>query len=399
MNNENTNERGDIEHTNTQSAGANGQSSGDAVGGISADGERVEEETKREGLHTSAGEADGQDANAALIWGFAESWNVGLEDAPQRVLEVRDHLWASELYAAPIDVYLKMRATPVSNPPNARSLRKFEAAHLVEWIVGMVLKRAGILQGTELRAEHQYNGLLKVTGRMDKLAGGKPDFEKVKADLEALEIPEGFIRSAEHIVNTLQKKYPNGLANKPIEIKSVSSFAMDAMERKNISIKRHRVQLYHYLISGGYPWGLLVYICRDDNRMAEFHVSLNSKVKDEYKERIELLTKFHRETTPPPKEPLLVWDEDFGKFSKNFNVEYSSYLTMLYGFEAPRDYSEIWGKKAVSWNRTLTRLAKGDKITPLNLTVLEEMRANGYEPEVLAKSIPLDAPEEEVTKE
>lgn len=354
--------------------------------------------TQKGGVRGAEEQAEGTTKveSGSLEWGFTGIWNSSLEEATQRPLEKRDHLWAGELYSAPVDVWLKMRAEPYTNPPNARSLRKFEAGHLMEWIVSMILRRAGILRGEEIRAEHQYQGLLKVTGRMDKLGGGKPDYEAAKRELAVLELPEGFQRAAEKIITTLAMKYPNGLGDKPIEIKSVSSFGMDSMEKKGISIKRHRVQLYHYLKSSGYTHGLLVYICRDDMRMAEFQVLLDSPVEAEYRERIELLTKFHGETARPGNDPLLIWEEDFGKFSKNLNVEYSPYLQKLYGFETPRDYSEIWGKKASNWNRVLKRVKEGAKMTPLNETVLEEMRTEGYDPIALSAKMPDDPPEEEV---
>ena len=394
MNDENDKGNG-AEDTATPSAGANEQSDSRAVGNEREGCLLLDKSAEEVGTHDSKVKTGGANADKpSTEWGIASAWTASFDDAEPRVLEKRDYLWASELYSAPIDVWLKMRAEPYTNPPNTRSLMKFESAHLVEWVIGLILRRAGILKGEEVRCEYQYPDLLKVTGRMDKLAGGTPNYEYAKSELLALNLPEGFMRGMEKIITTLQAKYPNGLAEKPIEIKSVSSFAMDSMENKKVSIKRHRVQLYHYLISGGYKNGMLVYYCRDDSRMMEFNVALDSPVEKEYRERIELLTRFHGETEAPPKEKMIVWDEDSGKMSKNFNIEYSNYLTKLYGFEKPRDYSEIWGKKATSWNRVLGRVKSASKMTPLNLAVLEEIKDAGYNPNELISQMP-DKPVEE----
>lgn len=397
-NNENDKGNG-AENTRPSETGYEQSTSGAGIGDKREDNMLLGGEIEEGRLRNPEESPEGSDTDksSTVDYGIFQAWSAGLASVPQRPLEVRDYLWASELYGAPIDVYLKMRATPYTNPPNERSLMKFEAAHLVEWIIGMILRRAGILKGEEVRCEYQYPGLLKVTGRMDKLMGGLPNYDSARQELTALGLPEGFISASERVIESLRAKYPNGLPDMPMEIKSVSSFAMDSMESKKVSIKRHRVQLYHYLISGGYKLGKLVYYCRDDARVIEFTIALDSPVEKEYRERIELLTKFHGETEQPPKEQMLVWEE-FGKFSKNFNIEYSNYLTSLYGFETPRDYSEVWAKKATTWNTTLNRLKTGKKMTPLNEERLTEIRAEGYNVEELIAQMPDKPVEEEVAE-
>ena len=63
---------------------------------------------------------------------MAEVWNTALEDQEKRQVKPREKLWASELGGATIDLYLKLKGTELSNPPNARSLRKFEAGNIFE---------------------------------------------------------------------------------------------------------------------------------------------------------------------------------------------------------------------------------------------------------------------------
>ena len=133
-------------------------------------------------------------------WGLAEVWNKSLEKMEVRDPEPRSHLWASELGKAPIDLYLKLKGVKPSNPPNARSMRKFEAGNVFEWIVSLILKRAGVLKEQQHWCSHQYPGLMKVTGKADFIAGGTPDYVKWKKELEILELPNVFVRATENLI-------------------------------------------------------------------------------------------------------------------------------------------------------------------------------------------------------
>jgi len=106
-------------------------------------------------------------------WSFTQVWNKAIELPQDRELVKRDYLWASELGKPLADVWLKMNAEPETNPPNARSLRKFEAGNLWEWVVKIILIRAGILHSSQERVESNYEGLLRVSGKIDFIAGGR----------------------------------------------------------------------------------------------------------------------------------------------------------------------------------------------------------------------------------
>ena len=125
----------------------------------------------------------------AKDWSFSSTWNDGLIPV-ERKPEPRDYIWASELGGAMIDRYLKMKGVPYSTPPNIRSLRKFQAGNLWEWIVSFVLKRSGLIISQQNRIKYGYDGLLEVSGKIDFLGGGKPDWAKVKADLNVYDLPE-----------------------------------------------------------------------------------------------------------------------------------------------------------------------------------------------------------------
>ena len=82
--------------------------------------------------------------------------------------------------------------------------------------------------------------------------------------------------------------------------------------------------------------------------------------------------------TEPPKEEEILFDSDFGKFVKNWNVEYSNYLTKLYGYKEPIMYSEKIKPIVGRWNRVLGRIKSAQKMTPKNQEVLTEIEKAGY---------------------
>jgi hypothetical protein len=339
-----------------------------------------------------------QDTSKESAWGVTPIWNAAVVDREERPLEKREHLWASEIGNPAIDTYLKMHATPYSNPANDRAKRKFEAGNVFEWIVSLMLKRAGILRTAQQRFEHQYEGLLKVTGKGDFVAGGKVDVAAAEEFIQFLkdaEMPDVFTRCFDRVMHYLAETYPNGIDEMPLEIKSVSSFAMDKLEVQRIPIKRHRQQLFHYLKAGNFKKGLIIYLCRDDLRMIEFSVMNPSTVEDDYKSAITVISEFYNAGKQPPKEKLIIFDDEYGKFTKNLGVEWSPYLTMLYEFEAPRDYSEVYGKKATNWNRVMRRLHEQKKLTDKNQEVLDEMSAMGFDAYEMLPKMKFEAAEAE----
>lgn len=327
-------------------------------------------------------------------WGFAQVWNKSLMRSDSRPAKVRDNLWASELGKSPVDLYLRMTGVEPTNPPNARSMRKFEAGNVFEWIVGLILKRAGILKDNQKWTSYQYPGLLKVTGKLDFIAGGTPDFGKAVRELEELGLPDVFVRAAEAMKTYFAATYPGGLVEKPLEIKSVSAFMFDALERRKKGSKMHRLQLFHYLKSEGFTHGNLVYICRDDLRMME--VSVGPETEEEYYGFIERMTALYRAGVRPDPEQPIVFDDDTGRFTTNFNVAYSGYLTLVYGLKDQAEFDAKYKGTVGRWNRVLNRVKNGDKMTPKNLEVLVEITEAGFDvPAITAKFEATGTSEEE----
>jgi hypothetical protein len=363
-------------------------------------------------------------------WSTVVEWNASMERREERETVPRDYLWASELSKAPIDVFLRMRGIKETNPPNGRSKRKFEVGIYMEWLVSLVYARAGILKEQQLRVEHQYEGLLKVSGKLDFLVGGERDFslwEKMEAGLHALPFPppDFIFRVSEDIKRFLEEEYPEGLPEKIVEIKSSSERMFDLMEKKGWKGQSgHRKQLYHYLKGKQMPRGDLIYIDKDSIRMAEVPIVLDGDVEKEYHDTIEIFTKYYNaeKDTPieefiekvieeglnswkynwreglPPREQLVIFSDDLGKFSKNFNVEYSGYLTPLYGFRQPSEYDEAFKPLISRWNRVLTRCKKGVKMTIKNLEVLDEIREHGFDLEAILASFVEDNEEENTSE-
>jgi len=162
----------------------------------------------------------------------------------------------------------------------------------------------------------------------------------------------------------------------PLEIKSLSAFMYDALERKKEASRIHKLQGFHYLKANGYPKTTIVYICRDDLRMMEYVVTPD--YEPEYKSFIEKMSEYHRSEEKPPLENAIVFDEDLGKFCKNFNVAYSGYLTMLYGFKDQKEFDDKYTPTVSRWNRVLERVKSKATMTDKNREVLKEIQLAGY---------------------
>jgi hypothetical protein len=317
-------------------------------------------------------------------WSIMNIWNDSLEK-PQRDLQPRSRLWASELGGSMIDRWHKMKGIPYTNPPNSRSMRKFMAGDIWEWIIKTVLVRAGIPFKTQDRVELNYDGLLPITGKIDFIAGGDIDYTQALERIETEDIPDFIKTPVRAIIEKFQKDYPDGLPKKVIEIKSVSSFIFEDLLSKDNPRTHHMLQGAVYNLATGLPTDI-VYVCRDDCRLLQYNIDAIVPVLEaDIKKDLELITKYHKEDIEPEKEPLVIFDE---KFKTNWKIQYSPYLTMLYTYEVdgkekpietPDEYFEAFSPLVSSWNRVVTRIKNGDAMTKSNLEKIEEMKKHGFE--------------------
>lgn len=325
----------------------------------------------------------------SMNWTFYNLWNESLEQDKEKPLVARNHIWASELGGSFVDRYLRMTGVKPTNPPNPRSKRKFEAGNIWECIIGYVLNRAGILISRQKWIAYQYPLLLEVTGKLDYTAGGQPDYEKASSLLktEFNWLPEFISRATLNIVNRLKEQYPDGLREIVLEIKSCSSFMFEQYESKNAASSNHRLQLFHYLKAENMTEGHIVYVCKDDARLIEIGVLNPSATEDLYKKDIETLTAYVQLKTIPPLENPIVFDDDFAKFSANWKIAYSQYLTHLYGFQNQMEFDNKYKPITERWNRVLGRIKDDKKMTDDNQRAIKEMAETGFDIDVVKSKI------------
>lgn len=318
-------------------------------------------------------------------WNLAGIWNEAAIKE-NRELKARGYIYASEIGMPFCDRWLKMKAEPYTNPPNNRSLRKFLAGNIWEHTAKQILIACGVYRHEEVKIDAQpYDGLLEVHGRCDFIAGGYVDKEAAIKRVADLNLPDFLVQVAHKIIAALEGKY---LSEKILELKAVSTFAMDKVERMKAAMPNHTLQGYHYQKnSKGMIQAAVSYICKDDCRMAQYDVVEESS-ELLYKNDIEQMSQFFKKRKCPPPEPLCTFDSALGKFSKNLGVEYSPYLTKLYGFKDPDEYRNSVGF-IDKWNRTLSRMAlveSGGKtptgkplvVTTKNIECMQEINKSGF---------------------
>ncbi len=312
------------------------------------------------------------------IWKFGEIWNTSLIRAEDRPIVPRSRIWASELGKSDLDIYLKMIGEKPSNEFDMRSRRKFEAGNLFEWVVQLILKRAGVYQESQKYITNSDFGL-EVTGKLDHIAGGVPNYERGIVELKATELPEMFTRTTEAILKYFKEKYPDGLPYQILEVKSTSSFGIEKVYATEKALKGHDLQAFHYAYNHKMP-SVIVYISKDDLRMAEIEVLPdNNELLTQYKEKIERVKGYYDRKEEPPKEAEIVFEKETERFSKNFNVVYSSFLTRNYGYADQDEFDEKYDSMVQRFNRVIGRIVDKKKMTTKNLEAIEEMAAMGFD--------------------
>lgn len=305
-------------------------------------------------------------------WTFFEAWNKALETREKREIQPRQQIWASELGGAYVDRFLKMTGVEPTNPPDPRALRKFEAGNMMEWVVEQVLKRAGVFIEAQEWVDYTIDGLLPVSGRLDFLAGGTPDWEKAKEEIERLNLPEFFGRATQAVITHFKENYPDGLKQVVIEVKSCSSYMYE--KYKNGASHHHKLQALHYLLAKGMDESHLIYISKDDLRMLEVGVFPTPDLIEAYTEDVKTITNYIQKNERPPLEKEIVYDSELEKFTANWKVGYSNYLTMLYGYKDQAEFEAKTKPIVTRLNRVLTRIKQGKKLTDDNKKAIEEMK-------------------------
>lgn len=321
-------------------------------------------------------------------WRLSDVWNTTLDNQTDRPYIPRDYCYASEMGGALCDRYLKMNAVPMTNKPNVRSRRKFQAGYMWEFTLGMVFISSGMLRKQQVRVERNIKNMLRVSGRLDYVLGAPPDWNLAKDNIKrmqdgmialGLEAPPFMYQAIDNFID----KYKGQLLRDYIgEMKSLSSFMMEKVQKLNSPLEHHKLQIHHYVAGNdqGYQEGKAFYVCKDDCILEEFDLNKDNGTEHVYRKDLKEMTLAYNNgfsnknpmSLMPPKEPLVLFEEGMYRFSKNWKVEYSNFLTYLYGYETPEAYRMAWQKKTTSWNRVIKRCIRGDNITTKNLEVIAD---------------------------
>lgn len=325
-----------------------------------------------------------------MEWNFASLMNEAIRSLPERPLTKRTNLWASEIGGDFTTRYLRMHAHPMTNPPNDRSRRKFISGHIFEWIVQLILTLCGVLKEKQLRGEVQLPGILMVSGKLDFIAGGEVDWEKAKAEVKSIQklfalsigdMPPIIFHSIERILFRMEQMFSRvPLKEVVLECKSVSGFVSDLIEKTGKPRQGHPLQTLHYLLANPKVTdeGMLLYVNKDSFMCHQFSIYPSKELLKTYKDDVKQMTEFINNSgknylkNMPPKAPEILFYEDEFRFAKNNFVEYSPYLTMLYGYESFDVYNETWKRPISSWNRTFKRCVTGANMTVNNMEVIRE---------------------------
>lgn len=319
-------------------------------------------------------------------------WNNSLV-LSEKDPEPRDYCRASELGKPLIDRYLTMQGVKQSNPPNERSRRKFFSGNVWEFIAGLVLNQMGIIQDQQTTVTDDSMAI-PVIGHLDYLIGGKPNYDQARKVLSSLAFDEAMTTRFMRVIDNFESEYGyNEIEQCVHEIKSCSEYVLEKIQEGG-SVQGHDLQVGHYIRGLKLPYGIITYISKNDALMAEKLIRNTDDSKKLLAEDLALLKGYRDANQQPPPAPLITFEN---KFSKNFGVEYSSYLNLVYGFETPEDYRNAVQSKIASWNRLLARLkniadgkttptGKALVLTEKNKVAIDEIAAAGFgDAQVLAK--------------
>lgn len=277
-----------------------------------------------------------------------------------------------------------MTGVAYTNPPNSRSMRKFMAGDIWEWIVQQVLVKAGIQFTTQDRVRVCYDGLVEVSGKVDFIILGTTNFDRVEIDPN---MPEFMQRLTQAIVD----KFKGLMFDKCIlEVKSLGSFVFEGLLAQDNPKTNHMYQAFIYRKATELPTHI-VYVCRDDVRLLQYSIdAIADQLEIEVKKDLEQITHYYRNGITPEKENLILWDAVAQKFTKNWKVEYSNYLSMLYArkkneddaeltpFETPDEYYDWVAPIVAGLNRVVKRIKENKELTKSNLEWLAKATEYGY---------------------
>lgn len=338
-----------------------------------------------------------------MPWGLASVWEEAFRCIEDRPLTPRNYCYGSELGGSFIDRYLKMNGHKYSNPFNFRSKGKMMAGKFFEGMVKLVLVATGILQGEQVRAEVELPNCLRVSGKLDFTAGGLIDWDEAKYKGEQVKklfqyCFDDLYPFYNHMTDKILGRFQSMFTHVPIEKmiienKSVSGFVYQLIVNSGKPRRGHPLQGLHYLIPNkDISRALIPYISRESVEIREFYITRDKTLLKEYREDVATMTAYYNDSIGkdymkhlPPKDVEVHYEEASFKFVKNNKVEYSNYLTMLYGYKSIDHFKEVWDKRIQRWSAAFRRhvlegkptgkLGKPLKLTDENKKTIDEIRA------------------------
>lgn len=318
-------------------------------------------------------------------WQLGKIWDECFDKAPDQLIP-RDYLYASEVGSSFLEVFLKMRGVQPTNYPTSVARMKMEAGKVWESIVRMVLKRAGILKSSQQKVDFQLPGLLPVHGKLDFIAGGQIDLDQmaetaiaIKALWQELDMPQIYTDISDKVMAMVMEMAENGvetfLEERVVEVKSISKYVWELIETTGKPAAYHNNQIFHYTYGLNKPIGGIFYINRDDCRLKEMDVYNSTENLTNYTKWVSTFTDYWIAQEEPPREDLIGFNPiDFKFRKKTMEIEWSRYLTLIYGFKSPQEYRDLVKKPVDSYNRVFKRCVEAAKMTALNLEVIKEAK-------------------------
>jgi len=300
-----------------------------------------------------------------MKWSVQGVWNLMLKETKAREPKVRDYISPSDIGKDYWGRYQKMMGVPETNPYEERVLRVFSAGDEFHNLLKNVFKACGIFINSQddsgWSVIEETEKTLKVLGKYDVLAGGKPNWLSAKQACQVMGLSEFVTDRTLMMVEKLEEMYPNGMPELLYEIKSINSMAFwNKKDYLQEAYPWHRLQCWLYLKANKKPEGRVLYISKDDLMTAEFPIYLNDKKMEEIVQKdMEEMTEFIRQKKEPPKPANFVFNKRGkirfqknkkpyiiqGCYEKNWEVERSPWFKLLTGFDNKEDWeSSIKGE-------------------------------------------------------
>lgn len=325
-----------------------------------------------------------------LGWEFSALMNEAIRSLPERMMQKRNYVYASEIGGHMATRYLRMFAHPYTNPINDRGRRKMLSGTIFEWIVHFVLTVCGVVKESQLKGTIELPGMLPVSGKLDFIAGGQVDWEKATHEAERLralfrttidDMPPIVFYAIDKVLARMQQMFQFApLQEKVLEIKSVSGFVGDLIERSNKPRMPHPLQCLHYVMANKLP-GAIVYINRDSFMCYEFPVEPTKELVKMYHDDVQTITMYYNnagknylKNCPPVGSPVIFEPASF-RFVKSNGIEYSPYLTHFFPqYKSFDDFNNAWTKPLSQYNRVFRRCVLGQNMTKANTEIITEAK-------------------------